>query len=162
MTPIIRALDPTYASLGIAVHFLARREPFASFRLGDVIHTVDVQIRRRHALFAFEGERVAGFLGWALYSHEDARRFAETGRPPPPDTPDGADVAWLLMAAATSTEALKGLLREGRALNVGRRVMGVRHKPGGKRVIFDQPISAKPISAKPISAKPISAKPPRA
>lgn len=147
MTITIRALDPSYTTLGIALHFLARRAPFSGFRFGDLTQTVDDQIRRRHALFAFDERRVVGYLGWHLYDLAEARDFARTGRPPPLDRPDGADVAWVMTAAASAPETLGALVEAGRARNIGRRAMGVRYKKNGRRVIFDQLIAPRRAKA---------------
>ena len=136
----IREIDNPYIGLGIAAHFLARRTPFSGFRFGDLVQTLDVQLRRHHARFAFEGERVVGYIGWALYDTEDAQHFARTGQPPPLDRPDGADVLWVLTVAAVAPQVAKTLTGTVLNLNVGKRVMGVRYKPSGKRVVFDQPI----------------------
>ncbi|GJE16137.1 hypothetical protein [Methylobacterium marchantiae] len=95
MAVTIRTLDASHAALGIAPHVLARRAPFSGFRFGDLSQTVDDQIRRGHALFAFGERHIVGYLGWHLHDRADARLFAETGRPPPLDLPDGADVAWV-------------------------------------------------------------------
>lgn len=141
MAVTIRALEPSYATLGIALHFLARRAPFSGFRFGDLTQTVDDQIRRGHALFAFDDRRVVGYLGWHLYSYAEARDFARTGKPPPLDRPDGADVAWVMTAAASVPQTLMALVEAGKALNIGRRAMGVRYRTTGRRVIFDQLIA---------------------
>ncbi|WP_232628225.1 hypothetical protein [Methylobacterium sp. Leaf118] len=147
MALTIRALDPSYATLGVALHFLARRPPFSGFRFGDLTQTVDDQIRRRHALFAFDDRRVVGYLGWHLYDHAEARDFAQTGRPPPLERPDGADVAWVMTAAAAAPQTLIALVEAGKAQNVGRRAMGVRYRKNGKRVIFDQVIAPRRTKA---------------
>lgn len=147
MAITIRALDPSYTTLGIALHFLARRAPFSGFRFGDLTQTVDDQIRRRHALFAFDDRRVVGYLGWHLYDLAVAREFARTGRPPPLERPDGADVAWVMTAAAAVPETLVALVEAGKACNIGRRAMGVRYKKNGRRVIFDQLIAPRRAKA---------------
>ncbi|MFY9294381.1 MAG: hypothetical protein WAP03_27400 [Methylorubrum rhodinum] len=147
MAITIRALDPSYTTLGIALHFLARRAPFSGFRFGDLTQTVDDQIRRGHALFAFDDRRVVGYLGWHLYGLAEAREFARTGRPPPLDRPDGADVAWVMTAAAAAPETLVALVEAGKARNIGRRAMGVRYKKTGRRVVFDQLIAPRRTNA---------------
>jgi hemolysin-activating ACP:hemolysin acyltransferase len=147
-----RMIDQPYLALGIAVHFLSRRQPFAGFRFGDLVQTVDGQIRRRHALFSFEGQRVVGYLGWALCEEEDAREFARTGRPPPPERLARGDVVWLLTAASVTPGALKAMIDAGKSLYPGRRVMGVRYKPTGQRVLFDQTILPRRAGAEPNAA----------
>lgn len=106
----------------MAAHFVAKREPFSRFPAGDLIRTLSAQIRKGHYLFALDPAvkpvRVVRYLGWALYDHAVAERFAATGVPPSDGLPTGGDVVWILTAVAEK--------------------MGVRHKAGGKRVKFDQ------------------------
>lgn len=139
----IREIDNPYVALGIAAHFLARRAPFSGFRFGDLVQTLDVQLRRHHARFAFEGERMVGYIGWALYGAQEAAQFAQTGRPPPLDQPDGGDVLWVLTVAAVAPQVAKALTGTAHGLHVGKRAMGVRYRANGKKVVFDQPIRAR-------------------
>jgi hypothetical protein len=138
MTHAIRRMKGRYDALGIAAHYLAAREPFRSFRFGDLIATIDGQIRRRHYLMAFAGPKVEGYLGWALFDAAVAARFARTGVPPPDEFADGKDVVWLLTAAAGDPATLRLMIRVGRGLYPGLRVMGVRHRANGKTVLFDR------------------------
>jgi hypothetical protein len=93
-------------------------------------------------MMAFDGGRLVGFLGWDLYGADAAERFAATLRPPPRGEEGGEDVVWLLIAAAEQRRALTLMLEAGRQLHPGRRVMGVRHKPGGRPVVFRATIRA--------------------
>lgn len=138
----LRQLGSRQAAIGVALQFLARREPFRHFVTGTLVPTVAGQVLRGHYLLALDGLRVAGYLGWALYDQQDALTFARTGTAPPEDRCRGKDVVWLLSVAATERAALDLMLAEGRRRYAGLRVMGVRHKPGGKAVVFDQPIRA--------------------
>lgn len=127
--------------LGIALHFVGRVEPFASFRSVDLVNTLNAQIEREHCLFALEGRRVVGYLGWACYDAAVAEPFAHGGGPPPNTLAQGHDVAWILTAAAIQQSALMPMVRALRARFPGMRVMGVRHKPqarGTRRVVFDR------------------------
>lgn len=135
---VIQTLPGRFQALGVALHFLARRPPFAGFTADQLVRTVDAQLVRGHARFAVEGKRVVGFLGWALYDREDALGFARTGVPPDDAKAMGRDVVWVLTAAATGPRVLLALIEELRRLYPGRRVMGVRHKPRGRRVVFDR------------------------
>jgi hypothetical protein len=146
----VRRLAGRWNSLGIASHLVARLEPFASFRSADLVRTLDGQIARQHHLFALEGAlegalesglegaRVVGYLGWALYDAPVAARFAAGGAPPPDTQAHGKDVVWVLTAAALHPAALLALVRTVRAQHPGLRMMGVRHKASGKRVLFDR------------------------
>jgi hypothetical protein len=144
MTISVKKIDGHWLALGLAAHFLARRAPFANFHSGDLIRTLSAQIQRGHYLFALDGAagnseaRVVGYLGWALYDHETADRFRATGKPPAEELADGGDVAWVLTSAAVDRTAFFALARAGRALYPHHRIMGIRHKAGGKRVVFDQ------------------------
>jgi len=145
----ISALAGHWNRLGIAAHFVARVEPFASFRSADLIGTLNAQIEREHCLFALDGKRVVGYLGWALYDAAVAAPFARGGSPPPNSLAHGSDVAWILTAAAMHDSALLTMVRALRARYPGLRVMGIRHKPGARRVVFDRAprLSAPPRQA---------------
>lgn len=134
----VRRLPGRWTSLGIATHFVARLEPFASFRSADLVRTLDAQIEREHSLFALDGARVVGYLGWALYDAAVAEQFARTGAPPPNALAHGSEVAWILTAAAVHPSALKAMAQALRDQYPGMRLMGVRHKPGGRRVVFNR------------------------
>jgi hypothetical protein len=134
----VRPLTGQWGRLGVALHFVARQEPFASFRSADLVSTLSAQIQREHCLFALDGERVVGYLGWAEYDAAVARRFAAGGAPPPNTLARGKDVVWILTAAATHDAALMALVRTLRSEHAGMRVMGIRHKPEGRRVVFDR------------------------
>ncbi len=144
MTISVKKISGQWLALGLAANFLARRAPFADFRSSDLIRTLSAQIHRGHYLFALDeaagdGQaRVLGYLGWALYDHEAADRFRATGKPPTEELMDGGDVAWVLTSAAVDRVTFFALARAGRALYPHHRIMGIRHKAGGKRVVFDQ------------------------
>lgn len=136
----IRQPGSAMAALGAAAHFLAQRPPFATFPAGALIATLHGQVRRRHCLFAVEGQQVRAYLGWALLDAAVAERLAASGRAPAPAECEGADVVWLLTVAATDTAALRVGLEAGRALHPGWRVMGVRRRPNGHAVLIDRRI----------------------
>ncbi|MGK9167535.1 hypothetical protein KXR53_14615 [Inquilinus limosus] len=143
MTISLKKIPGPWLALGLAANFLARREPFGSFRSSDLIRTLSRQIQRGHYLFALDSSagdaeaRVVGYLGWSLYDHATADRFAATGVPPAEDLAEGGDVVWILTAAAADRRAFFALAKAGRALYPAHRVMAVRHKQG-RRVVFDQ------------------------
>jgi hypothetical protein len=133
---VVTRMKDNQAALGVALHFLGRRKPFAGFRAGELIPTIARQVEARRYMMAFDGGRLVGFLGWDLYGAEAAERFARTLQPPARGEEGGEEVVWLLIAAAEGRRALPLMLDAGRRLYPGRRVMGVRHKPGGKPVVF--------------------------
>jgi uncharacterized RDD family membrane protein YckC len=99
---------------------------------------LSAQIEREHCLFALEGARVVGYLGWAMFDAAVAEPFARGAPPPPNALAQGRDVTWILTAVATHPAALMALVRALRAQYPGTRLMGVRHKAGGRRVVFDR------------------------
>jgi hypothetical protein len=136
----IRRIAGRWTALGPALHFVARHEPFARFPAAALVRTLSGQIERGHCLFAVEAPNLVGFMGWAHYDAAVAERFARTGAPPPDELARGRDVLWILTAAASTPAALAALVRAVRAEHEGWRAMGIRHRPDGKRVLFDQPI----------------------
>jgi hypothetical protein len=82
--------------------------------------------------------RLVGYFGWSLFHHAAAERFAATGVPPAEELADGGDVAWLLTSVADSRNAFFALAKAARALYPNHRIMGIRHKRDGRRVVFDQ------------------------
>jgi hypothetical protein len=140
MPILVTQMRTPEAALAAAAHFLARRAPFDSFAFGAMTLSLDSQIRRKTYLFAIDGAKVVGFLGWTLLDRGRAEAFAREGRTPRHDEIGGDDVVWLLVAAATERAALDAMLAAGRRRYAGKRVMGVRYKANGKRVVFDQPI----------------------
>jgi len=128
---ILRPRDPL-AALGMALHFLGQREPFASFPSKVLITTVDGEIRRGHYLMAFEGQRLTGFLGWVMLGDAVAERFAQSLVAPAPEEMQGEDVVWVLTVCATSRDVLAALVRTARHQHPRCRVMGVRHRATGR------------------------------
>ena len=66
-----------------------------------------------------------------------AEAFARENRIPRFDETGGGDVVWVLIAAASSRDALKHMIAAARRRYPGKRVMGVRYKPGGQKILFD-------------------------
>jgi hypothetical protein len=141
MAIVDRKVRDPWMALGLAAHFVARRETFGRFPASDLVRTLSTQINRGHYLFAFDTgtrpARVVGYFGWALYDDAVAERFAATGAPPSADLPEGKDVLFILTATAENRTAFFSLVKATRALYPHHRVMAVRHKPG-RRVMLDQ------------------------
>lgn len=138
----VQRVPDSWMALGLASHFIARRKPFGNYRADDLIRTLDGQIRRGHYVFALDTSqkvaRVIGYLGWALYDLATAEQFAASGKPPATELADGGDVIWMLTVAADDRRALMAMTKATRALYPSHRLMGMRHKPGGRKVFFDQ------------------------
>lgn len=142
MAVIVKKVPDPWLALGLAAHFVAKREPFSRFPASDLIRTVSGQIHRGHYLFALDTStdpaRVVGYFGWALYDHAVAEQFAATGIPPADEMPTEGEVVWVLTAVAESRGAFIALGKGMRALYPTHRVMAIRHKADGKRVTLDQ------------------------
>lgn len=137
MIKVVTLSHPGQA-LGSALHYVARREPFASFRAADLVATLSGEIDRGHYRFAIDGARVLGYLGWALYDAPVAARCAAGGHPPPPpQLAHGADVLWVLTAVSSTPAAFIAMVRAVRRAHPQLRWMGVRHK-AGRRFVFDR------------------------
>jgi hemolysin-activating ACP:hemolysin acyltransferase len=137
MATIVTQMNRHDAALAAAVHFLARRAPFDRWYFGMMTLSLDTQIKQKTYLFAVDEMKVVGYLGWIMLDAARAEAFAKENRTPRFDETGGDDVAWILVAAATSREALKLMLDAAARRYPGKRVMGVRYKPGGKRVLFN-------------------------
>jgi hemolysin-activating ACP:hemolysin acyltransferase len=109
MIEIRRLKDPS-TTLGVALHFLSQRDPFASFPARELVATVDGQIRRGTYLLALKEMRVVGYLGWALFDEATAADFARTMMAPSSSLIEGGDVVWVLTAAAIESTKNRGRL----------------------------------------------------
>jgi hypothetical protein len=136
---ILRIPD-RYAALGIATHFLARRGTFDAFPFGEMLTTIDGQIERKHYCFAFMGQKLVGYTGYAVYSAADAKAFTATGKPPPLERSSGSDVLWLLTMAAVDDAVVDAMTRRLSHEFAGKRVMGIRQKRDGTRRFFNMQI----------------------
>lgn len=144
MSILVTQMNRPEAALAAASHFLARRAPFDRFAFGPMTLSLDHQAKAKTYLFALEGQKVVGYVGWVMLDAARARAFAREGRIPGPGDTGGDDVVWVLVAGADSRQALEAMLAAGRRRYAGKRVMGVRHKPGGRKVVFDQLITVRP------------------
>ena len=141
MSITVKKIPGPWLALGLASNFIAKRKPFGSFPASDLIRTLSGQIQREHYLFALDTStdpaRVVGYFGWALYDHTVAERFATTSIPPADELSNGNDVVWILTAVAENRRAFFTLVKGMRTLYPSYRMMAVRHKANGRRVIFD-------------------------
>jgi hemolysin-activating ACP:hemolysin acyltransferase len=137
MAILVTQMNKSEVALAAAVHFLARRAPFDRYPFGTMTLSLDAQVKQKTYLFALEETKVVGYLGWIMLDAARAEAFARENRTPRYDETGGDDVAWLLVVAATDRKALMAMLDAARSRYPGKRIMGVRHKPGGKKIVFD-------------------------
>lgn len=82
-TPTLRIVKPSNAAaaLGLAVSHLMVKPAFANLQFGDWSRILVGQINRGHFCFAMDaGNRIQGFMGWALASKEHAEGWVEGRR----------------------------------------------------------------------------------
>jgi hypothetical protein len=131
----IKQAAPRFPALGLAMYYLCHRKPFSDMPSGAIIPVIDGQIRRGHALIAMQGPRAVGYLGWALFTIEEALAHVHTGEPPEGTTRDHGDVLWPMTVAANSPPVLRALVRSARQMNVGRSIMTIRPLENGSRLV---------------------------
>jgi hemolysin-activating ACP:hemolysin acyltransferase len=78
----LRAVRPkdTRQALGMAVSYFMTDPVFARLAFGQWSRVLVGQINRGHYLFAMEGEKVVGFVGWALTTKEKAEAWLTENR----------------------------------------------------------------------------------
>ncbi|MDX2155022.1 MAG: toxin-activating lysine-acyltransferase [Hyphomicrobiaceae bacterium] len=144
----VRTLPDPWMALGIALHFVARREPFSRFPAGELVRTLAGQVHRGHYLLAFDTSsnpaKVVGYCGWALYDNAQADRLVTSSEPLPDGLASGGDVVWMLTAVVEDRAAFHELRRRTRTLYPGHRLMAIRHKAGGRRIVLDRPTVGAP------------------
>jgi hypothetical protein len=64
----IRNLKPGFAALGVVMDFLARDQPFANFKAGDLLAAVTYQLSLGHHVAGFENSRLVAYCGWITTS----------------------------------------------------------------------------------------------
>lgn len=75
----VRPRDGRHA-LGMAVSYLMTDPVFARLPFGQWSRVLVGQINRGHCLFALEGEKVVGFVGWALTTKDKAEAWLTENR----------------------------------------------------------------------------------
>ena len=131
----IKQAAPRFPALGLAMYYLCHRKPFSDMPSSAIIPMVDGQIRRGHALIAMQGPRAVGYLGWALFTIEEALAHVHNGEPPEGATRDQGDVLWPMTVAANSAPVLRALVRTARGMNVGRSIMTIRPYDDKSRLV---------------------------
>lgn len=67
-------------ALGTICFFMAGTEPFAEFPMGHWVDTFWGFVRRDHYFFSMQDDRIVGFTGWALASHDAAQDWVQGRR----------------------------------------------------------------------------------
>ena len=106
-------IDDDYKALGLAVSLMMADPSFGGLPFGHWSRILVGQIKRKHYLFASEGQKVTGFLGWALTDEESAERWlTERAEIPFSASIDGDCVlinAWLAKTNRTNRFLLEQL-----------------------------------------------------
>jgi hemolysin-activating ACP:hemolysin acyltransferase len=76
---VIQPRDPRVA-LGMAVSYLMTDPVFARLPFGQWSRVLAGKINRGHCLFVLDGEKVVGFVGWALATQERAEAWLTQNR----------------------------------------------------------------------------------
>jgi len=129
-------------ALGHAVALLRQTEPFASYRFGRFSASLAGQIRRRHYIFTFEDNRLAGYFGWARCTEEIAEAWVSGETSPAyKDCLEGPCVVAMTFHAK-SRRVTFYQARKGREINANSKVYIPREytddRPSKNRAVFNR------------------------
>lgn len=129
-------LDDDYKALGVAVSLMLTELSFARLPFGFWSSILVGQIRRKHYIFALEGGKTTGFLGWARTTEEVAERWlTQKGEITFDQSKDGDCIlinAWLAKTPATNRfllDQLRVIGRDGRLVYAKRFYKDGRVRP---------------------------------
>lgn len=128
----VKLARPAFA-LGLAASYLAARRPFAVQSAHEFIGTLMGEIQRRHYLLSFDGQGIAGYMGWGLCSMETALDWAHARRTPSFEECLGGDTFTLFTIAAKGDEVVRSQRRVLKAQYDKWPVIGRRIKNGQPR-----------------------------
>jgi hemolysin-activating ACP:hemolysin acyltransferase len=117
--------DP-FMALGVAMYFLRRVQPYASFPFGRFSNVLAGQIRRGHYVFTIADGVPVGYAGWALCDENTARAWVEGRAVPKASECLDGDCALLITYCATNREACIRQARHCRNLLSGKKIFGIR------------------------------------
>lgn len=69
--------ENAYAALGRAVSYLMTKPNFKDLKFGFWSRTLVGQINRKHYFLTAEGQKIVGFVGWALVNEDMAKAWLE-------------------------------------------------------------------------------------
>ncbi len=115
-TPATPALDicqlpPTFESLGLVADLLAEFDTFDTFEFGPLARALVAQLKQRHHVCAFSGNRLIGYCGLLPVKTAQARLWLD-GRAVLESAPPGAaDAMALTVVAVRDPRAVRPLIR---------------------------------------------------
>lgn len=129
----ILAAMPRDAAFARAVAHLMTRPAFASAPFGHVARCLAGQVNRGHYAFAARGDRVVGFVGWALSGEAHAEAWLAGARGLGDAEAGVGDCAILNFWQADDTEVSRLIVSHLTATLSGvRRLYAKRHYPDGR------------------------------
>lgn len=123
--------NATYQGFGMVMDYVARRMPFAGFEAGTLTDALHQQLKSGHNLVAIRRNKVVGYAGWLLTSHEIAEDWLADRAKLVRKQGDEATAAVLTIVIADDDAAIPRLIRGARRLNPGKRAY---FKRGADRV----------------------------
>lgn len=121
----------TPQSLGLVVDYVSDKEPFASYRVRPLIRVLRKQLSQQYNLAALDGEKLVGYLGWAICTEASAEAWLNASGPLVHSAPDDVAVAVLTSVISDSKDATRRMIRGARELNKGRVVYFARDYEAG-------------------------------
>lgn len=126
-----------FYALGIAVSLLQDEPVFQGMAFGNTVGMLAGQIRRKHYLFAFNGDKVVGYYGWGWCSEDVALAWAYHGYEPSFDECIGGDTFISQTIVSRAPRVLWRFITELKPMVQGHRAIGKRLKPGQTPQIFN-------------------------
>ncbi len=116
-----RRFAPTHEALGVLIDFVATRKPFDQFAAGKLTIALKHQIAGGNHVCAFRGETLVGYCGWLLITQEMGRLWLAKRAELKPVPVEQADALAVSVVCAEDPGVVRGLIRQSRKLNIGRR-----------------------------------------
>jgi hypothetical protein len=116
-----RRFAPTHEALGVLTDFVATRKPFDQFPAGKLVVALKHQIAHGNHVCAFRGETLVGYCGWLLITQEMGRLWLANRAELRPVPAEQADALAVSVVCAEDPGVVRGLIRQSRKLNIGRR-----------------------------------------
>jgi hypothetical protein len=130
-----RRFAASHEALGVLVDFVATKQPFDQFPSGKLVVALKHQIANGNHVCAFAGEALVGYCGWIPITQEMGQLWLANRaelKPVPAAQADGLAVS---IVCADDPGVVRGLIRQSRKLNIGRRAFFKREYAGGARAV---------------------------